>query len=310
MRSLGALVVIALVLGSRPALAQWGVWYADSLLSEGQIQRAEAAYYAAARARPDDPIARSALGRYLAARSATRVGAVLIEEALRFGADSSAMAAILAPLYERLGDYAALAALQPGVLTAAERRRAQWLSRNVGDARLRDSVVVLTYRPIGDGRGVGTVVMRIGQTELPAIIDPRASGLVLPSTIRGDLRLFGPAGDRTLAVAPTMRLGPVSFTNVPAVVGSADEQVRIGFDVLAEHWPAFDPVRNVLTLRRVDRRARPPAGPRIPALYDSNGMRLLVGGRWQPTTSTMISMLLATRSWLWDDKRGDVVLVP
>ena len=305
-----ALVIAAILLGARPASAQWGVWYADSLLSEGQIQRAEAAYYAASSSRPRDPVARSALGRYLAARSATRVGAVLLEEAMRFGADSTATASLLVPLYERIGDYASLTALRPDVLSAAERRRAEWLSTHPTEARLGDSVVVLTYRPLGDSRGVGTIMLRIGRAELPAVIDPRVSGLVLPSTVRSDLRTFGTEARRTFAVATTLGVGPVTFSNVPAVVGDADEQVRIGFDVLAPYWPAFDPARNALSLRRVGRRQRPHPGPRIPALYDSNGMRLLLAGRWQPTTAAMPAMFLATRSWQWDDRRGDVVLLP
>ena len=293
-----------------PASAQWGVWYADSLLAEGRIAHAEAAYYAASRARPRDPVARTALGRYLAARSATRVGAVLLEEAMRFGADSMQTAALLVPLYERLGDYAAIRALRPDVLTDAERRRAEWLGDRPRDARLRDSVVVITYRPIGDGRGVGTVMLRVGNAELPAIIDTRSSGLTLPATVRRSTQTFGRGGARELAAVAEARVGPVTFFNLPAVVGSADEQVRIGFDILAPYSPSFDPRAGTLTLRRVPRGARPHPGPRIPALYDINGLRLLLAGRWQPSTSAMPAMLLATRAWMWDDRRGDVVLLP
>lgn len=307
-----ALLALLLTVSPLPLAAQWGVWYADSLLASGQIARAEAAYYAASRARPRDPVARAALGRYLAARSATRVGAVLLEEAMRFGADSTQTASVLVPLYERLGDYASIVALKPDVLKDDERRRAEWLSTRPRDARLRDSVVILTYRPIGDERGVGTVVIRVGSAELPAIIDPRTTGLVLPSTVRSATRQFSARGGegRTLAVAEQLRIGPVTLFNVPAVIGSADEQVRVGFDVLAPYSPSFDPRTGMLSLRRVPRGARPHPGPRIPALYDINGMRLLIGGRWQPSTAAMPSMLLATRAWMWDEKRGDVVLLP
>src|SRR5437870_2911921 len=85
------------VLHFSTASAQWGVWSGDSLLAAGRLVSAESAYYATARANPRDPIARAALGRFLAARGATRVGAVLLEEARQFGGDSAAIARALLP---------------------------------------------------------------------------------------------------------------------------------------------------------------------------------------------------------------------
>lgn len=304
------MAVAVLCLSAPPAGAQWGLWPADSLLAEGRLASAESLYYAATRARPRDPVARAALGKYLAARGAVKPGAVLLEEAQFFGGDSAALARALVPLYTRLRDFQSLGALQPNVLTDAERRRALWLARRPSEARLRDTVVLLSYRAVGDGRGFGTVLMRIGRTELAAMIDPRVSGIVVPSAVRADVRTFGADGRRQLAVADSIRIGTVVFSNVPAVVGSPDEPVRVGFDVIAPYYPGFDPGRGIMTLRRVTRRAPPPEGARVPALYDSDGMRLLVGTKWQSSTSQLPAMLLATRRWVWDWKLGDVVLVP
>ena len=72
-------IAVAALLWAEPASAQWGVWVGDSLLAEGRLASAESAYYAAARARPRDPVARTALGKFLAARGGTRAGAVLLE---------------------------------------------------------------------------------------------------------------------------------------------------------------------------------------------------------------------------------------
>jgi hypothetical protein len=285
------------------------VWPGDSLLAMGRLTAAESAYYAAVRARPRDPLARAALGKYLAARGATRVGTVLLEEARFFGGDSAALARALAPMYERLGDFQALDSLRPNVLTAAERFRAGWLSRRPPAASLRDSVVVLTYRPLGDGNGIGTVLLRLGRSELPAIIDPRVAGLILPSSVRGELRTFGVEGRNTLAVAPSVRIGGATFSNVPTTVGSPDEKVRIGFDVVAPLSPSFDPRNGLLLLRRVERRSPTLPGTRVPALFDSNGLRLLISGRWQPSSAAMPALLLASRAWMWDGRRGDVVLL-
>ena len=300
---------VALLAFSRAAAAQWGVWPGDSLLAAGRLSAAESAYYAAVREHPRDPVARAALGRYLAARGATRVGAVLLEEARFFGGDSAALARALVPLYARLGDFKALDSLRPNVLSAAERFRAGWLSGRPPEASLRDSIVVLTYRPLADGEGVGTVLLRLGRTELPAVIDPRVSGLVVPSVLRRELRTFGSEGPNVLAVAPNLRVGGVQFSNVPTTIGSADAKVRIGLDVLAPHSPTFDPRNGLLTLRRAQRRSQPLPGVRVPALFDDNGVRLLIAGRWHPSSAAMPAMLLATRAWMWDGRRGDVVLL-
>jgi hypothetical protein len=290
-------------------LLQMGVWSADSLLAEGKLAAAESAYYAEARARPRNPVARAALGKFLAARGGTRAAAVLLDEARFFGGDSAALARSLVPLFVRLGDYKELAALQPNVLTPAERARARWLSTRQSEAQLRDSVVILSYRAMGDGSGLGTVLVRIGKTELPAIIDPRVSGLIVPASVRTDVRLFGAQGRNTLGVAEVVRVGGVLFSNVPVVIGTPDETAKIGFDVLAPYFPGFDPAKGFLTLRRVGRRSPSPSGLRMPALYDGDGMRLLINGRWHATSAAAASMLLATRRWIWDWKLGDVVLL-
>jgi hypothetical protein len=145
-----------------PVAAQWGHWQADSLLAEGRLVSADSAYYAGSRVAPRDPGRRAALGRYVAARGGVRAGAVLLEEAQFFGGDSASLARALVPLYLRLRDFRALYELKPSVISAAERRRAIWLVNRPSDARLRDTVVLLSYRPIGDGRGLGTVVLRLG----------------------------------------------------------------------------------------------------------------------------------------------------
>src|SRR5688500_5500035 len=161
--SRGFVLIVALT-GASPLSAQWGLWPADSLLAEGRLAAAESVYYAAVRQHPRDPLARAALGRFLAARGGTRAGAVLLEEARFFGGDAAALARSLVPLYVRLSDYELLESLRPDILSPAERRRARWLLAHPPEARLRDTVVVLSYRPSGDGRGIGTVILRLGKT--------------------------------------------------------------------------------------------------------------------------------------------------
>ena len=98
---------LALALGvalAAPAVAhgQWGRSplprsRADVLIDAGLWPQAEEAYYAQSRLRPRAPGPRAALGRYLAMKGAVLPGTVLIEEALRFGLDSSVARALLKP---------------------------------------------------------------------------------------------------------------------------------------------------------------------------------------------------------------------
>jgi hypothetical protein len=301
-------VIVAVVAWPAPAISQYGVWHADSLLASGALHAAESAYYAASSARPRDPAARAALGRFLAARGAPKVGAVLLEEARRFGGDSARLATALVPMYERAGDYASLVMLRPVVLSEPARRRARYLRDNPPAARIPDTVAIVTYRPSADGSGFGTVILRVGRVELPAIIDPRASGLVLPAASRGEVREFGTEGSRRIGSVRAVRLGGVTLSNVPATIGHPGEPVRIGFDVLAPYSPSFDPARGLMALRRVERRAQQPAGQRVPALFDVTGLRLLLDGAWHQSGSAHAAMLLATRPWQWDHRRGDLLL--
>ena len=70
---------------------------ADALLDAGLWSQAEEAYYAQSRTNSRAPTPRAALGRYLAMKGAVLPGTILIEEALRFGLDSSVARTLLAP---------------------------------------------------------------------------------------------------------------------------------------------------------------------------------------------------------------------
>lgn len=71
---------------------------ADELLDEGRWSEAEALFYQQSEGSPRDPIARAALGRFIAMKGAVRPGIVLIEEARQFGLDAATARELLAPL--------------------------------------------------------------------------------------------------------------------------------------------------------------------------------------------------------------------
>jgi hypothetical protein len=70
---------------------------ADVLLDAGLWPQAEEAFYAQSRMRPRSPAPRAALGRYLAMKGAVLPGTILMEEALKFGLDSSVAQVLLKP---------------------------------------------------------------------------------------------------------------------------------------------------------------------------------------------------------------------
>lgn len=71
---------------------------ADSLLADGRWAEAEAAYYQRSARAPRDPVARAALGRFIAMKGAVRPGMVLIAEARRFGLDKETTRKLVTPL--------------------------------------------------------------------------------------------------------------------------------------------------------------------------------------------------------------------
>ncbi len=70
---------------------------ADVLLDAGLWPQAEEAFYAQSRMRPRSPSPRAALGRYLAMKGAVLPGTILMEEALKFGLDSTVAQVMLKP---------------------------------------------------------------------------------------------------------------------------------------------------------------------------------------------------------------------
>jgi hypothetical protein len=317
MSRLVTLALIGAALAPLPAQAQNPtVARADSLLRSGRVFAAETLYYLAARETPRDPTARLALGRYLAARGALKVGAVLMEEARYFGGDGKVVAAQLAPIYARLGDWRALASLPGTPLAYPERARAEVLKETPSEVSGPDSVVV-PYRPATEGT-LGTVTVVIGGDTVDARIDASLEGIVLDTTWLtgrgGGLRIFKSQyeSDPTTfaALVPRIAIGEMTLTQVPARFEAADgASPRIGLDVLARLTPTFEPAAEALTLR-----SKPPApgtlpGERHPTLTYPAGVWLIEDDGVRSLTSDAGRELLNGAAWTLDAKRGEVVIV-
>jgi len=292
---------------------------ADSLLQRGSLERAESLYYAAASARPRDPTARWALGRYIAARGHPRVAIPLLEEAVRFGGDAALINADLAPLYLAIGDYHALAALTPSPLSSGERERAAWLDAHPSRVIAPDSVIAAAYRAADASvEGVvGRIAIRINGKIVDAGIDPSARGIVLSDSTAGTahVRLFvernaaGRGRSSYSGVADSIGISRLSLTNVPVRTGSIKGAAVVGLDVLARFAPTFDPSGGRITLRTTGTLDRAPAGgTSFSTLVQGAEWRVLRAGGWLFFHDEEIAHLLRDRRWTLDAKQGDLII--
>jgi hypothetical protein len=306
-------MLLTAMLLAAPALpAQRLLARADALLAAGRVAAAESLYYDAVRLAPYDPEARLALGRYLAARGAWKVGAVLMEEARYFGGDADRVSAALVPVYARLGDYKSLAALPATPLDQAERRRVEWLRDNPPSTTGPDSVTV----PVRQGeRGtLGVVELRIGSQAVRAAIDPRVEGLVLDTSWarRPEVRHWdaprGASGRGVAAVTAAVGVGELTLQNVPTRL-DARRGVVVGLDILDRLAPTFDPKAGVAVLRKSGRLAARVRGEPIPTLAPPGGATSLArGGALLPLSAPDALKLLRARRWTLDARRGEIVL--
>ena len=319
-RTRDLILLCVVVIYATPRLgAQNPVARANALLSSGRMFAAESLYYAAVRRSPRNPAARLALGRYLAARGALRVGAVLMEEARFFGADSGEVAAQLAPVYARLGDYRALASLPATPLPPAERARAAWLRDHSPSVSGPDSTTV-PYRS-GEGKTLARIALRIGTDTLIATVDPHSAGLTLDTVWahREQVKHFsGTRGEASLSsvsrgtagVVLALTLGDLTVSNVPARFAPqrSARAATIGPDLLGTFAPTADPVAGTIVLRKSGRISGSRRGRHIPTLVLPSGLWLARGGTLVRLVDPTTLRLLRTGPWTLDPRRGEIVV--
>jgi len=315
-----AALVLAGCLAARPLGAQTMlaqnqaiVARADTLLIAGRIFAAESLYYIAVRRGPRDPVARLALGRYLAQRGALKVGAVLMEEARYFGGDPARIALELAPVYVRLGEYNHLAALPASAVPYGERMRAEYLRDNRPGIAGPDSATV-DYQ-VSDSQLLGRVMLLIGTDTVMATIDARAEGLVLDTAWarRKELHRFGARTVATRdvdAVTPTVALGPYLFTNVPTRFATLHGAAKatIGLDLIGQLAPSFDPRRGKVVLRAGGRLPSTFPGLRIATLTNDRGVYVVKGETIFPLGHPDVQRYFRNSRWTLNPKRGEVLV--
>lgn len=298
----------------RIAHAQRYVTIADSLLRRGRVFAAETLYYYAARKTPRDPGARLALGRYLAARGALKIGATLMEEALYFGGDKKTVATYLAPVYERLGNYKALSTLPSSPLPYAQRSRAEWLVENPPTFDGPDSASI-PLEP-GDSTSLGVISIVVGADTLRGVLDPRVQGVVLDTSWLGrkPIKRFASTYDndwRNMAgVGLTMHLGAYALTNVPVSFDArlTTHQARVGLDIIAAMAATIDERAGTMMLRRDGRISDDATGERIPTLAYPGGLWLVRRDGVWPLMGAMARGIVGGRKWTVNARRGEVIV--
>ena len=313
-----ASVAAALLLGARGALlAQHADSRADSLLREGAIGRAESLYYGAARARPRDPDARWELGRYLISRGALRVGATLVEEAVRFGLDPAVGAATLAPVYLQIGEYHALATLPASSLAAGDVARARWLVEHPPRIIAPDSIIGASYRPASGDGAIGTIQIHVNGRTIDATITARVRGVVVSDTtaVSAQLHRFstGAITNRGVpAIGDSLIIGRLSISNAPVTIASGlDAPALIGLDAFAQYAPTFDPRASRVLLHPTGIPSAVPTGVTVlQTLGVENDLLVARGGGWASLTSPVLGTLLRDHRWTVDAKRGRILVEP
>ncbi|HEY4216600.1 MAG TPA: hypothetical protein VGM67_05650 [Gemmatimonadaceae bacterium] len=303
-------------IGFASLLGAQSVHAADSLLQAGELQRAEGIYYAAVRARPHDPIARWALGRYLVSRGAPRVGATLFEESLKFGGEPSIVGPDLVAADLTIGNYTALSTLPSA--TAAERARAKWIAARSPRTIAPESLIVAQFQRSNESSVIGHIPIRVNGRTIDAVVSAEVHGIVIADTVTvaRTLHTFGvPRGkasrDPELAAADSVAIARLTMIAVPVLIDHIDRRqaATIGLDVLAQFAPTFDPVAGRLVLRPGGVVTNV-GGERFATLTTPTDIKIARAGGWASLTQSSIARMLHERRWTFDARRGELVVTP
>ena len=286
---------------------------ADSLLARGRLWAAEEALYSAVDAAPRAPAARGELGRYLASRARFTIAEVLFREALRFGADTPAVAQALMAMAPFRPDVDRRRI--PGVrLPAAESaREAARLAARAASSSAAD--VTVTFAFMREGGALGEFEVRGPGGTRRAVLDSRVRGLLVGRADDAALRprSFGATGAGAPLLIVELGIGSGVLRGVEARVDPAvpDGEVRMGIDLLWQLWPVFDELNGTMTLSMsgTARRAGSTA-VQIPFALAFPGMWLIptVGDSPIALSSARARALLGMSRWWWNASQATLVV--
>jgi hypothetical protein len=298
---------LALLAGApRPAQSQQRsrvVAEADSAYAAGNIPLADSLYYAAVRFWPRDPLARTALGKYLGAHGRTKPAVVLLEEARMFGGDPVAIGRHLAPLYEQLGEWRGLLTLPGSPLSIAERRRAAWLSEHPFGMASAGGPATIIGAPRGDT--IARVAARVRGRPVVAALLATDDGVVVGTRFAELAQRF--EGDPTIVVFDSLSIGQSRLVNVPAAVGLDESSLSLGIASLGRRIIQVDYARGRFVLAS-DGPAR--AEVAIPLSRLDGRLRVLDRGRWMSLADFAGEVARSKKTLVVDVAAGEVRVRP
>jgi len=309
------IAVVSLAVAVSTAAHAQSLHVADSLLERGRLDRAESLYYAAVRARPRDPVAREALGRYLAARGAQRVAVTLFEEALQFGGPPAIVSADLAPLYLELGDYHALGSLPSSPLSAGEKARVAWLQAHPTRVVAPDSTITASFRGLTEGY-IGRIPIRVNSHIVEALVDVSSRGITISDSMATAAKVHTFADKQSpnavgavAGAADSIGIGRLSIMNSPLTIAPIKVPALIGLDMLGRFAATFDASAQRVTLR-VSGTLIPPSSSAtvLSTLAKPSDWLVLQANGWTSLREPAIAKLLHDHRWSLDAKRGQIVI--
>jgi hypothetical protein len=267
------------------------------------------------RARPRDPVAREALGRFLASRGAQRVAVTLFEEALQFGGAAATVSADLAPLYLYLGDYHALGSLPSSPLSAGEKARVVWLQAHPTRVVAPDSMITASFRGLTEGY-IGRIPIRINGHIVEALIDVSSRGITISDSVAGSAKVHmfvdkqpQNTASAFAAAADSIGIGRLSVTNAPITVAPIKVPALMGLDVLGRFATTFDASSQRLTLRVSGTLDQIPSSATVlSTLAKPTDWLVLQANGWMSLREPAIAKLLHDHRWTLDAKRGQIVV--
>jgi hypothetical protein len=250
---------------------------------------------------------RWALGRYLVGRGATRVGATLFEESLRFGGEPSIAGRDLVPVYLEIGEFRPLANLS--VTTPTERARARWLAAHQSRIVAPSQSLTAVFRPSSDDVIVGHIPLRVNGRMVDAAVMSQIQGIVVAdSAVARGLHNFGPRDKSSrmslLAVADSIGIGRLTMMDVPVTIGRLDDgqSAAIGLDVLGRLATTFDPHANRVTVRAGGSAPVSVAGEHFATWTAPSDVRIVQAGGWISVSCPQIAKLLREHRWTFDGR--------
>lgn len=249
--------------GAPPRRAATEPSLAQQYLDMGRLYMAERELYAAVTAAPRQSAPRGELARYLASRGRFRIADVLLDEALRFGADPAIVARARAEmqLYRAPADRKPIPGVRPpaAVIARDAERAAKGYVRNWDGAE-----TTVPMQMTEDARTLLRFEARTARGPVWVTVDPRVEGVAVSSASDTMFRVqrFGEGMPYEPVLLHELSIGARTLTWIDAVVDPSVRagELRVGMDVFWQLRPIVDERAFTITFPALGTPATVPVG--------------------------------------------------